>query len=334
MKIFAIRDETDLSQKDLAYLLYYETPKRFYIELPEDADPWDTPLLLSSFAKEGVKSINSYWSRLWVQQRIVPSDRQNLGQILKDNKLKAYDEYELLMLGMGRCAQDDYYLVPITENDLPKKVVKRFEKRIEDIVPLSDHALLVFFRDGMVRRIDLTDYFSSHPRFQILLQHPELFRHVRIQTAGYGIQWDETLSISDRELYGMGKRIPLSMDDFKSFAEERVVNASEAAELLNCSRQYINDLVKAGKLHPIKASEKNTLFLKSEILEQGGSKSPAANNCRTPCSCFGAGCRLLMHQHPNHAISLSLLSASSGTNATTSSIRQSSCSQILPNTFK
>ena len=268
MKIFAIRDETDPSQKDLAYLLYYETPKRFYIELPENPDPWDTPLLLSSFAKDGVKSINSYWSRLWVQQRIVPSDRQNLGQILKDNKLETYDEYELLMLGMGRCAQDDYYLVLITENDLPKKVVKRFEKRIEDIVPLSDHALLVFFRDGMVRRIDLTDYFSSHRQFQVLLQHPELFRHVRIQTAGYGVQWDDSLVMSDHELYGMGKRIPLSIEEFKSFVAERVINASEAADILNCSRQYINELVKTGKLHPIKASEKNTLFLKSEILQR------------------------------------------------------------------
>ena len=269
MKIFAIRDETDPAQKDLAYLLYYETAKRFYIELPENADPWDTPLLLSSFAKEGVKSINSYWSQLWVQQRIVPSDRQNLGQILKDNKLKAYDEYELLMLGMGRCAQDDYYLVPITEDALPKKIVKRFEKRIEDIVPLSNNSLLVFFRDGLVRKIDLADYFSSHRQFQVLLQHPELFRHVQIQTAGYGIQWDDNLVISDHELYGMGKRIPLSIEDFKSFVAERIITAPEAAELLNCSRQYINELVKTAKLHPIKASEKNTLFLKSEILQRG-----------------------------------------------------------------
>ena len=47
MKIFVIRDETDNARKDLAYLLYYETDKRFYIELPEDADPWETPLLLA-----------------------------------------------------------------------------------------------------------------------------------------------------------------------------------------------------------------------------------------------------------------------------------------------
>lgn len=107
MKIFAIRDESAEVQKDLAYLLYYEIEKRFYIELPDDADPWETPLLLDSFAKRGEKTVNSYWSRIWVQQRIVPTDRQNLGEILRDNGLKEYDEFELLMLATGRCAQDD-----------------------------------------------------------------------------------------------------------------------------------------------------------------------------------------------------------------------------------
>ena len=51
MKIFAIRDESSQKQKDLAYLLYYEQEKRFYIELPENADAWETPLLLDSFVK-------------------------------------------------------------------------------------------------------------------------------------------------------------------------------------------------------------------------------------------------------------------------------------------
>ena len=43
MKIFAIRDESSQEQKDLAYLLYYEQEKRFYIELPENADAYDYP---------------------------------------------------------------------------------------------------------------------------------------------------------------------------------------------------------------------------------------------------------------------------------------------------
>ena len=45
-----------------------------------------------------------------------------LDKILRDNHLKEYDEYELLMLAMGRCAQDDYYLVPIDEKELPEEI--------------------------------------------------------------------------------------------------------------------------------------------------------------------------------------------------------------------
>ena len=60
----------------------------------------------------------------------------------------------------------------------------------------------------------------------------------------------------------------LTADDFRAFASERVINSAEVAELLNCSRQYVNELVKTDKLHPIKASEKNTLFLKSEVLRR------------------------------------------------------------------
>ena len=59
MKIFAIRDESMPLQRDLAYLLYYEGEKRFYIELPDEADPWETPLLLSSFVKKGETTVNS-----------------------------------------------------------------------------------------------------------------------------------------------------------------------------------------------------------------------------------------------------------------------------------
>lgn len=268
MKIFAIRDASDASKKDLAYLLYYETDKQFYVELPENADLWETPLLLSSFVQKGESTVNSYWSRLWVQQRIVPSDRQNIAQILRDNGLKEYDEYALLMLCAGRCEQDDYYLAPIDEDQLPESIVRRNKTKIEDVIPLQNRCLLVFFRDGTVRKCDLTTYFEKTPRFAILLNHPDYFAGVGIQTGGYGVQWDENLTIPDSVLYKTGKKIPLTVEDFRTFVSERVITAAEAADLLNCSRQYINELVKADKLHPIKSSEKNTLFMKSEVLKR------------------------------------------------------------------
>lgn len=268
MKIFAIRDITDTDCKDLAYLLYYEISKQFYIELPSNADPWQAPFLLSSFAQKGEHTINSYWSKIWVQQRIVPSDRQNIGQIIRDNGINKYDEYDLLMLSAGRCEQDDYYLVPISETDFPAEIIARSKKRVDDVIPLQNNCLLVFFRDNIVKKCNLTEFFNKTPRFAILAKQLEIFRNVKIQPGGYGVQWDENLSISNDLLYKIGKCVPLSADDFKSIASERIINTSEAAEILNCSRQYINELVKAEKLHPIKISDKNTLFMKSEILQR------------------------------------------------------------------
>ena len=268
MKIFAIRDESTDNQVNLAYLFYYKVEKRFHIELPENADPWETPLLLSSFAKNDETSINSYWSKLWVQQRIVPIDRQNLGQVLKDNNLKEYDEFGLLMLSMGRCAQDDYYLVPIEETQLPEYMQKRFAKLIEDIVPLDDYSLLVFFRDGTVKKCRIKEHYEHAPSFQVLFRNEDYFYAVNLQPGGHGVEWDVNLSINAATLYRISEKVPLTVSDFRNFVVHRVVNMAEAAEILNCSKQNIDCLTKTGKLHPIKISSKNVLYLKTDILKQ------------------------------------------------------------------
>jgi predicted DNA-binding transcriptional regulator AlpA len=169
---------------------------------------------------------------------------------------------------MGRCAQDDCYLVPIKEKDLPEEIQNRFSKRIEDMIPLEDYHLLVFFRDGKVKKCSLRERFQDDRAFGVLLRSEELFYHVQVQTGGYGVAWDTNMVLSDAELYGMGQEIPLSAGDFKNFVIHRVITAAETAEILGCSRQNIDDLVKRDKLHPIKSSAKTTLFLKSEILKR------------------------------------------------------------------
>ncbi len=268
MKIFAIRSDMDKSNRDLAYLLYYESEKRFYIELPDEANPWETPLLLSSFLKKGEKTVNSYWSLMWVRQRIIPADRQNLGLVLAENGLEEYDEFELLMLGNGRCAQDDYYLAPITERQLSNIFIERYEKKIEDVVPLRDKQLLVFFRNGKLKKVDVRAIVCDNARFSPIIQEQRLFDNVGIQVGGYGVSWGEQLCIADEVLYRHGIEVPLSLEDFRSYVTKRVVNTAEAIELLACTRQNMNDLVKRGKLTPIKQNQKNTLFLKSEILQR------------------------------------------------------------------
>ena len=268
MKTFAIRDKNDKSEKDLAYLLYYEKEKVFYIELPDAADPWETPLILSSFAKRNEKTINAYWSKMWVQQRIVPSDRQNLGQILKENGLDEYDEFQLLMLADGRCEQDDYYLVPLIGSSVEQAFKERYEYKVEDVVPLDNAGLMVFFRNGKVKKCDAKELFGDEPRCFAIWNNYNLFCKVTVQTGGYGIAWGNICTISDEKLYKAGVDVPITLNDFRNFIKNRVVSTKEATELLDCSRQNIDDLVRRNKLHPVKIDAKNKLFLKTEVMRR------------------------------------------------------------------
>lgn len=268
MRIFAIRDEHDASASNVAYLIYYEHERRFYIELPDDADLWTTPLILSSILQRGSRTVNAYWSRVWVQQRIIPADRQNIAQILKDNGLGSYDEFELLLRAEGRCSQDSYYITEITEDDLPEYFSSRFDRKIEDVIVLSARRLLVISRCGEIRLCDLTEILMANKVFAPILNNDEYWRGVRVQTGGYGISWGEQLTISDLDLYRIGDPIPITQEDLVSFVQQRVITTAEAAELLQCSKQNIEDLARRGKLHPIKVTPKGKFYLRSEILQR------------------------------------------------------------------
>ena len=217
-------------------------------------------------------TVNAYWSRIWVQQRIIPSDRQNIGQILKDNKLDSYDEFDLLMFPNGHCAQDDYYLVSVSEKDFPESFFKRFQKKIEDVVPLTNGHLLIFFRYGNVKKCNMKTLLIDNKAFLPILKDEKMFYRVSMQSGGYGVCWGENLNIADDVLYDCGKDIPLSLEDFRLFVENRVINTTETAVVLDCSRQNIDDLIRRNKLHPLKATPKNKLFLKVKSSSETGGK--------------------------------------------------------------
>lgn len=267
MKIFAIRDDNDIKCKDLAYLIYYEKEQRFYVEVPDGIDEWEAPLLISSFVKRGIKRLDAYWSKMWVQQRVIPSDRQNLGDILRDNNMECYDEYQLLLVSKGRCAQDDLYIIPIKEEQLPKEYHIRAKKKIDEIVPLKDYQLLVFFVNGIVKKCDLKKILEED-RYIPVRNDEQLFEKVQVEVGGYGVTWGDHMTIDNELLYENGIEVPLSKEDFRMFVKHNVVNSAEATVLLDCSRQNINDLLKRGKLSPIKSTLKNHLFLKSDIIKR------------------------------------------------------------------
>lgn len=136
--------------------------------------------------------------------------------------------------------------------------------KVHDAVPLHDMQVLVFFEDGKIKKFDVKSLLKDYPEFEAL-KNPDIFDLLRVEPGGYGISWNEDLDCSEGELYENGVEIPLCASDFHSFAKHNLIGTREAAELLHCTKQNVEDLVRRGKLHPIKYNSHQKLFLRSEV---------------------------------------------------------------------
>lgn len=57
-----------------------------------------------------------------------------------------------------------------------------------------------------------------------------------------------------------------SKDELSKFIASEMIDTSEAIKILQCSRQNLNDLVRRGKLTPIRSLSKTKIFFKEDIL--------------------------------------------------------------------
>lgn len=330
MKVFAIRDASISKERDLAWMLYYPEVREFHIEISEEVDEWEAPLLLSSFVKRGKRSLDPDASRLWAELRVIPPDRQNLGMILRDNGLEEYDPYRLLTLAGGRCAQDDCFLVSLEESRIPPSLSERLRKTIVSFIPsgsteyrhrysadscaevdlsvdinsypeadeaaaacpavgaeqdkaadLSEameedasaagdvpESFLLFFRDGMIRRISVCELFSAGLKGrqrERLAGYRERLAHAGLQAGGHGLRIGSSICLSAEELRTKGTALPVTPEDFQAYIQANVIDTSTAAQLLHCTRQNIQDLVKREKLRPVLSIRNTFLFLREDI---------------------------------------------------------------------
>lgn len=110
MKRYAIKNDYIARGRVVSVLNYDESTHQFTIDIPEGVSDGEMPYIAAAFRKRGKKQVDSKWSMRWVQGRITPSSRQNIGQILRVNGMRQYDEYQLLIKNQGRSCQDEYYI--------------------------------------------------------------------------------------------------------------------------------------------------------------------------------------------------------------------------------
>ncbi|MCR4929915.1 MAG: DUF2442 domain-containing protein [Lachnospiraceae bacterium] len=264
MTVFEIRDKAR-EKSLLGYLFYYERSKRFYTELSSETDEWTCPFIFSDYVRKGIYSIDSERSGKFVKQRIIPTDRQNLGAILKENGLNEYDEFKLLLLSEGRCAQDELYLVRISEKDIIPEISKRFAGKVRDVMPLGNLKVLVFFANSKSAVVDIEELCRDNRIFGNVLKNDDVFRNVRVSPGGNGIEWGEERFIMAETLLATGKESDISYADLTGFIKARLVDTAGVTELLNCSRQYVKQLSDKERLIPLREGANSNLYLRSEI---------------------------------------------------------------------
>ena len=265
MKIFKIIDEDQNSE--IGHILYYEKCQDFIIHLHEGLDEWSAPLLFTKYVKEGVYTIPRDASILWIRERIIPSDRQNIGDILSNARLKSYSEVKLLELSHGKCSQDNIR-VELT-GTLPDYIKEREGHNLEECFPLDNRNILCFFNDSTVRKIDLSQLSQIDTAINIekALKNSALFQSAQVGPGGYSMTFDNAIDIPASILYTSGLEIPLTLYDFKLFVAHNVLDTTQASELLECSRQNISYLANQSRLTPVKEDVRGTLYLRGEVVK-------------------------------------------------------------------
>ena len=265
MRLFALRDDNDPDRETLAVLTYYERAREFYFDLPEGADPWTVPLILSSFAERGAWEVGHDWAFSWVRSRVVPESRQNLGEVLRVNGLDEYDEFALLEMTGGRCAQDDCYLDPLDFSRAPAWYVERQGWRVADAVPLTGARLFAAFRDGATGVLDAHALALTNEAFARVACDERVFAAAEVGPGGREVRWGARCRLTWGELRQAMEFSPIRTDDLGAIVSAMTVDASQAAETLGCTRQNVAALAQRGRLTAVKSGQKCTLFMRSEV---------------------------------------------------------------------
>lgn len=265
MIVFEIRNKAEKGRL-LGYLFYYERSKRFFAKLLSELDEWNAPFIFSGHIRRGEYDIDSVWSKKFVEQRIIPSDRQNLGSILKENGLKSYDECKLLQLSDGRCAQDELYVVRIPEKDIVPEIRYRINQNVIEVMTLKGFRVIVFFKDGISRLVDIKEICEDKRIFGKILRDEETFKKVKVSPGGNGIEWDEERFIPSERIRKSGRESDISYEDINGFLIERISDTAETMRILNCSRQYVKQLADMQRLKAVRESG-NTCIYSKGVLE-------------------------------------------------------------------
>ena len=261
MKICEIRD--DYRRLSIGFLYYFEDADSYLIELPETLKKEDAPICFDAFLERKTYTVGPEQSRRYVESRVIPRDRQNIGAILRSAGLKEYDAFRLLMLSEGKCAQDDCSIHPV--NEVPEWLERRKKHWIREAVALPDYHMFLTFEEGTTKVADLRGLLEGERTLAILLQREADYRRVRVCGSGRYLDWGAGRIVMYDALYRMGTRLALSREDFARILEEALMDVPEICEKYDVSRQYVHKKLQEAGVQPVKKSGTGNLYRTDEV---------------------------------------------------------------------
>lgn len=122
-RTFLIKDASRDDRK-IGILSYNTNTKNFKLKILTGYPITEYPIILHLALERGYTELPQDWVDIWVKERLIPPNRQNICDILTAAGLKTYDEFGMLMYTNGRCAQDYCFLEEITEASEDKDIIK------------------------------------------------------------------------------------------------------------------------------------------------------------------------------------------------------------------
>lgn len=118
MRTFEILNSENPSAPPCAFLTCDQKKSEFNATINSWASANDVPVQFAPTVEKGETKVPTQWVQAWVDERVVPPSRQNIGSVLKEHGLRHYDICELLAQNEGRSVQDGFYLREVTDGFL------------------------------------------------------------------------------------------------------------------------------------------------------------------------------------------------------------------------
>ena len=238
MKIYSIKNKNIT----YGYLFINKTYTDCYIELIEGLDEY--PIFFQSFVNKNIYCLNSYWAYKWINERIIPYERKNINDILKENDMKYYNELLMLISSKGKSSMDDNKIEEVNFENIIKSIKDRINYHIVDFI-YSNNNLIVFLKNGQTKILKNINY-QNQPFLSIF---------------GNEIIFDSKNRINYLFIAEQGDDFPLSYSSLIGYINNNILSSKEIVSTFGFSRQHLNKLKKDKNI----ISLNNNLYILNDI---------------------------------------------------------------------